>query len=80
MAVFGLGVAASRRGWAADVPARIARQCGAVTLAGAVAMALLVVFVGSQGSVDDALGGATRLHWSSPRSTACSRCSARCGC
>ncbi len=58
IAVFGLGVAASRRGWAADVPARIARQCGAVTLAGAVAMAVLVVFVGSQGSVDEALGGA----------------------
>ena len=57
IAVFALGVAASRQGWTAEVPARLARQSRAVTLAGVVAMAALVAVVGSSNSFDAALGG-----------------------
>ena len=57
LAVFALGVNASRHGWVTAVPDRLARQCRNVTLVGVLAMATLLMVVGLLDAVDDPLGG-----------------------
>jgi hypothetical protein len=58
-AVFALGIAGARRGWAADVPARLWRQCRRTTLVAGAALLAFLVPVGWFDAVDAALGGWT---------------------
>jgi heme/copper-type cytochrome/quinol oxidase subunit 4 len=60
IAVFALGINASRQGWVTAVPDHLARQCRVVTLLAAMAMGTLLVTVGFLDAVDDAAGG---WHW-----------------
>ncbi len=60
LAVFALGVAAARQGWARQVPAAAVRQSKALMVAGALVLAPLVLAPSS--SVADAAGG---WHWQS---------------
>jgi len=57
IAVFALGVGASRQGWLTAVPDRLASQCRYLTLLGVLAMAMLLMIVGLLDTVDDAMGG-----------------------
>jgi hypothetical protein len=57
LAVFGLGVVASRQGWLDAVPDGLARRCRALTLAAAAGMAMVLFVAGALDVVDDALGG-----------------------
>ena len=60
VAVFGLGVTVSRRGWVTAVPDSLRRRCRVVTLLGVAAMGALLMTVGFLDALDDALGG---WHW-----------------
>ncbi|MGE5829171.1 MAG: acyltransferase family protein [Micromonosporaceae bacterium] len=55
--MFGLGIAASRRGWLAAVPARLDRHCQIITGAAALAMASFLFLAGALDKVDEAIGG-----------------------
>lgn len=56
LALFGLGIAASARGWLAEVPRRVVRGCRAVTLVAAVAAAGLM-FVGLRSDATEQMFG-----------------------
>ncbi len=60
IAVFAVGISASRQGWVTAVPDRLARQCRDLTLLAASAMVLLLIVVALLDAVDDAVGG---WHW-----------------
>ena len=60
IAVFALGISASRQGWVTAVPDRLARQCRDLTLLAALAMVMLLIVVAVLDAVDDAAGG---WHW-----------------
>jgi len=60
IALFAVGVVASRRGWLVAVPERLSRQCRATTLLAVAAMMVLLATVGVLDRVDDAMGG---WHW-----------------
>jgi heme/copper-type cytochrome/quinol oxidase subunit 4 len=60
IAVFAVGISASRQGWTTAIPDRLARQCRNLTLLAAVAVAILLVVVALLDAVDDAGGG---WHW-----------------
>lgn len=57
LAVFGLGVVASRQGWVEAIPDELARRCRTVTLPALVAMAVVLFVAGADDALDDALGG-----------------------
>lgn len=57
IALFALGLAASRQGWARAVPDDLARRCRTVTLLAMVVFAALVLVAGSLDLVDELLGG-----------------------
>ncbi|MEU4689924.1 acyltransferase [Actinoplanes sp. NPDC023714] len=59
-ALFGLGVAMSRHGWATTVPDRLRRRCRAVTLAAAVAAGTFLGVVLATGITEDQLAGGWR--------------------
>ena len=60
IAVFALGINASRHGWVTAVPDRLVRQCRILTLFAVLVMATLLLIVGLVDAVDHAMGG---LHW-----------------
>lgn len=61
LALFGLGVAAARRGWLDPVPDRLRRQCGRAAVLGVAAIGILAVAAAATGvPAQDFLGG---LHW-----------------
>jgi hypothetical protein len=60
IAVFTVGLRASRDGWLAGIPDRLTAQCRNATLLAVVAMAALLMTVGMLDAVDDAMGG---WHW-----------------
>lgn len=60
IAVFALGIAGARRGWASSVPEGLRRVSALAALVSIVAMAVLLLSVGLTGLVDEALGGG---HW-----------------
>ncbi len=61
IAVFTLGIAASRQGWDRTVPEPLRRTCRSITAVAVVAMAALMVTAGLQERIDDMLGGPTQL-------------------
>lgn len=60
LALFGLGIAASRRGWLAEVPRPLRRGSFVVTLAAGIAAAALMGGAFATGSADRVFGGP---HW-----------------
>ncbi|HEU5145000.1 MAG TPA: acyltransferase, partial [Dermatophilaceae bacterium] len=57
IALFALGIAASRQGWIRDVPQALYRRSRTITLAGVVAFAGLALTAGAFDRVDDLRGG-----------------------
>lgn len=57
IAVFAIGLTASRRGWQQAVPDQLRRTCRAVTALAVVAMAALLLVSGLTDRVDDLFGG-----------------------
>ena len=63
VALFGLGLAAARRGWLDPVPERLRRRCGQAAVFGVAAIGALAVLAAAAGvPSDDFLGGP---HWAS---------------
>jgi hypothetical protein len=60
IAVFALGITASRQDWLTAVPRPLARICRNVTLIGLASMATLLSIIGALDTVEDAMGG---WHW-----------------
>ncbi|MGB8022323.1 MAG: acyltransferase [Candidatus Nanopelagicales bacterium] len=61
IAVFALGIAAARQGWASSVPNGVRRTCRTVSVVAIVAMAALLVAAGLQERVEDMMGGPNEL-------------------
>jgi hypothetical protein len=61
IALFGLGIAASRRGWLRPVPDRLARGCGIAALVSIFATAACVLSADPLGLTEDAYFGGPRL-------------------
>jgi hypothetical protein len=57
LAVFGLGIVASRQGWVEAIPGELAHRCRTFTLPALVAMAAVLFIAGANDALDDALGG-----------------------
>jgi Acyltransferase family len=57
IAVFGLGIAASRQGWLIGVPDRLRRQCRLITLIAAIAMVALGFTAAQLGLLEQLFGG-----------------------
>lgn len=61
IAMFGLGVAAARRGWLRPVSAQLAHRCGIATLVGSLVIAAAIVTAEPLGFTPDAYFGGWRL-------------------
>jgi hypothetical protein len=61
VAMFGLGIAAARRGWLRPVPETLARRCGFATLAATLAVVIVAVTTGVRGMEQDVYLGGWRV-------------------
>ena len=80
LAMFGLGIAAARRGWLRPVPSTLARRCGIATIT-ATAVMVIAVTTDLRGlEQDEYFGGRGLLRWSGRWPRACSPSRGRSGC